>query len=215
MENFMSDNVNITEVLPQTEEKDEIKETTPETPEIFIPVKYNKQIMNLDLKTAGELAQKGMKFDSISKDYEMLKQMALESGKSVSEFVNDLKTQICDKKKEELTEKCGGDKALAEHILALESQSQETVRGFSELKEKFPEFETLENLPESVLENAKLKGSLLLDEYLRYKLEQETAIKNSIEKQNQTKKSSTGSQLNKSGGNNPETAEFLKGLWQR
>ena len=86
---------------------------------------------------------------------------------------------------------------------------------FDELKEKFPKFKTLESLPQSVLENAKLKGSLLLDEYLRYKLEQEIAVKNSISKQQQARKASTGSQLTKKGNDNPETAEFLKGLWNK
>ncbi len=65
------------------------------------------------------------------------------------------------------------------------------------------------------MENAKLKGSLLLDEYLRYKLEQENAVKNSISQQKQAKLSSTGSQQSKKGNYNPETAEFLKGLWNK
>ena len=214
----MTDNVSNAEALPQAEaETTEInKETTPEQDaKIFIPVKYNKQVMNLDIESASELAQKGMKFDSISKDYEILKQMAIDSGKSVSEFVSDLQLNAINKKKDKLTEKCGGDKELAEHILQLESKAADTVRGFSELKEKFPEFTAVENLPESVLENAKLRGSLLLDEYLRYKLEQEIAVKNSIIKQQQAQNASTGSQLGKKGNDNPETAEFLKGLWRK
>ena len=74
----MTDNVSNVEALPQAETKStEInKETTPEQDtKIFIPVKYNKQVMNLDIESASELAQKGMKFDSISKDYEKIKQI--------------------------------------------------------------------------------------------------------------------------------------------
>ncbi len=214
----MTDNVSNVDALPQAETQvTEInKETTPEQDtKIFIPVKYNKQVMNLDIESASELAQKGMKFDSISKDYEKLRLMALENGKSVSEFVSELQLNAANKKKDQLIEKCGGDKAFAEHILELESPKADEVRGFSELKEKFPEFEAIENLPESVLENAKLRGSLLLDEYLRYKLEQEIAVKNSISKQQQAQNASTGSQLGKNGNENPETAEFLKGLWRK
>ena len=214
----MTDNVSNVEALPQaeTEVTETNKETTPEQDEkIFIPVKYNKQVMNLDIESASELAQKGMKFDSISKDYEILKQMAMENGKSVSEFVSDLQIDALNKKKDKLTEKCGGNQELAEHILELESKNTENLRGFNELKEKFPEFTAVENLPESVLENAKLKGSLLLDEYLRYKLEQEIAVKNSIKKQQQAQNASTGSQLGKKSNENPETAEFLKGLWRK
>ena len=214
----MTDNVNNLETLPvlQDEMTETNKDTTPECDkEIFIPVKYNKQVMNLDVASASALAQKGLKFDSIAKDFECLKQLANEKGKSVSEFIIDLKNDTYNVKKQQLAEKCGGDESLAEHILELEFTKPDEIRGFEELKEKFPKFKTLESLPQSVLENAKLKGSLLLDEYLRYKLEQEIAVEDSISKQQQAKISSTGSQLTKRGNDNPETAEFLKGLWNK
>lgn len=214
----MTDNVDNLEVLPneQDEKTETDRDTTPECDkEILIPVKYNKQVINLDVASAGALAQKGLKFDSIAKDFECLKQLANENGKSVSEFISDLKSDTYNAKKQQLAEKCGGDEALAEHILELELAKPDEIRGFDELKEKFPKFKTLESLPQSVLENAKLKGSLLLDEYLRYKLEQEIAVKDSISKQQQAKISSTGSQLTKRGNDNPETAEFLKGLWNK
>lgn len=203
---------------PQAENAtdENIKDTIPETDtEIFIPIKFNKQIMNLDKESAGKLAQKGLKFESISKDYERLKQMAVANGKSVSEFVTELQNRELENKKQQLLEKCGGDESFAEHILELEKGSSADVRGFDELKEKFPKFKALEDLPESVLENARLKGSLLLDEYLRYKLEQEIAIKNSLSKQQQSKIASTGSQLTRKGNDNPEAAEFLRGLWNK
>lgn len=214
----MTDSVNNFDALPQA--KNEVTEidrdTTPENDrEIFIPVKYNKQVMNLDIASAGALVQKGLKFDSISKDFECLKQMASEKGKSVGEFISELKAETYNAKKQQLIEKCSGDESLAEHILELEEKNTDQVRGFDELKEKFPKFKNIESLPESVLENAKLKGSLLLDEYLRYKLEQEIAVRNNMSKQQSAKLSSTGSQLTKRGNDNPETAEFLKGLWNK
>ena len=73
------------ETLPQ-EEKDTIPE---KQNEVFIPVKYNKQIMNLDVISAANLAQKGLKFESICGDYEKLKKLALNEGKSVSEFIDN------------------------------------------------------------------------------------------------------------------------------
>lgn len=192
------------------------KDTTPENQnEVFIPVKYNKQIMNLDVISATNLAQKGLKFESICGDYEKLKKLALNEGKSVSEFIDNLQENMLSRKKEMLTQKCGGDSEMAEHILKLESQNGEEIRGFSELKEKFPKFKSIESVPESVLENAKLKGSLLLDEYLRYKLEQEIAVKNSNSQQASAKLSSTGSQQSKKGNYNPEANEFLRGLWNK
>lgn len=199
------------ETLPQ-EEKDTIPE---KQNEVFIPVKYNKQIMNLDVISAANLAQKGLKFESICGDYEKLKKLALNEGKSVSEFIDNLQENMLSRKKEILTQKCGGDRDLAEHILKLESKDGEEIRGFSELREKFPKFKSIEYIPESVVENAKLKGSLLLDEYLRYKLEQEIAVKNSNLQQASAKLSSTGSQQSKKGNYNPEATEFLKGLWNK
>ncbi len=191
------------------------EDTTPQENEVYIPVKYNKQIMNLDIETASNLAQKGLKFESIHKDFEKLKQLALKNGKSVSEFIEDLHQNTLITRKQELTEKCGGDSELAEHILKLEANKNDELRGFGELQEKFPQFKSVDTLPESVLENAKLKGSLLLDEYLRYKLAEEIAVKNSISQQKQAGFSSAGSQHSKKGNYNPEAIEFLKGLWNK
>ena len=57
---------------------------------IFIPVKYNKQVMNLDIESASELVQKGMKFDSIKEYFEQLKNIAKSKGKSIPEFLGIL-----------------------------------------------------------------------------------------------------------------------------
>ncbi len=206
MENF--------EALPQEQNETLTEDTTPKE-EIVIPVKYNKQIMNLDIESAGNLAQKGLKFESIADDFEKLKQLAVKDGKSVSEFINFLEQNALNSKKEMLTEKCGGDSDFAEHILKLEEGKSQEIRGFSELQAKFPEIKEIDALPESVLENAKLKGSLLLDEFLRYKLEQEIAVKNSIREQKKASLSSVGSHQSKKGNDNPEATEFLKGLWNK
>ena len=44
--------------------------------QVFVPVKYNKEIRNLELDKAAELAQKGLKFEAIADDYESLKRIA-------------------------------------------------------------------------------------------------------------------------------------------
>lgn len=214
----MIDNVSLTEVEPQTQsdEAEKNKETTPETnSKILIPVKFNKQIINLDIAQAGELAQKGMKFDAISKEYELLRGLAVQDGKSVSEYINTLSRTRFLEKKALLTEKCGGDEDLAEHILQLENQGTEEIRGFDELKESFPEIRDIEALPQTVVENARLKGTLLLDEYLRYRLQSQITVRDSLLKQKKAAVSATGSQQNRKGGVTPEAAEFLKGLWHK
>ncbi len=183
--------------------------------EIIIPVKYNKQIFNLDLEKATELAQKGMKFDVISKDYDALKGLALADGKSVGEFLETLKQGKNTARENEILEKCGGDKEFADYVLGLEKPIDTQLRGFEELKENFPKIKSENDLPACVLESAKLKGTFLLDEYLRYLHMQEMAKKDSLRSQINAQMSATGSLLNKQGGQSPETAEFIRGLWHK
>lgn len=189
--------------------------TAEEKGEQFIPVKYNKEIINLNFERAGELAQKGMKFEALSSELELLKQLAADSGKTVSQFLSDLKLRQSDSKRDSLIEKCGDDAELADEVMRLYLQKEENDDGFDELKNAFPEIKVREDLPESVVENAKLCGRPLLDEFLRYRLNQEKAIKENLLSQQKGQASSTGSQLNKARGENPEAAEFLKGLWRK
>ena len=210
----MSENITTQEVIPQT---DTLENASPNAQEaqIFVPVKFNKQIINLDLQKAQELAQKGMKFDVISDDYTALKELAASDGKSVSEYISALKEHKMADYKNQILEKCGGNEELAEQILKLEKGDKEEVNGFSELKNSFPSITALEDLPESVVEAAKLKGTLLLDEYLRYLHLQDIAAKSSMKQQKEAKMSALGSLVNRKGGESPETAEFLRGLWQK
>jgi len=198
---------------PDTE--NENTATIPEnTAEITIPVKYNKEIRQLDVETASALAQKGMKYDVISEDYNTLKALAAEESKSVPQFLADLKNSRIEIRKNYLTEKCGGDSQLAEHILNLEKNSVKTDGGFSELNSLFPEIKTEDDLPQEVVDNSQLKGTLLLDEYLRYRLSNERRQKAAEMHRKRTENQSLGSQINRKGAESPETEEFLKGLWR-
>ena len=211
----MSENVDLKEnTLPQEEMNNTLEDTTPKE-EVFVPIKYNKQILNLTLEEAGELAQKGKKFEEISNDYQEIKALAREENKSVAEFIATLKQSRDNKLIQELTEKCGGNEEMALHILQLSKKSETPERlGFKELKENFPQYENLEELPTEVVENAKLKGSLLLDEYLRYLLKEKMLVKQAIKSQKDAENNSLGPQVNKKTNLNPETVEFLKGLWK-
>lgn len=216
----MTENNELDKAIPNAEEEktaEEIKDTTPntESAEIFVPVKFNKEIKKLSIDEASQLAQKGMKFDVLREDYNTLKLLANQKGKSITEFLEMLKLQDYEQRRQELAEKCGGDFSLAEHILSLEQNKNFTdTLGFEELKKEFPRFKTPEELPQEVLENARLKGSMLLDEYLRYRLAENKRIKLANETKKATESASLGSQINREGAINPETAEFLKGLWR-
>lgn len=211
-----NESIRDTEIL--TESPDYQNDDTATIPqaeqEITIPVKYNKQIKELDLDTAASFAQKGMKYDAIKENYDELLNLAIRSGKSVPQYLNDLKSSKFTERVNYLTEKCGGDSSLAEHIAKIEFADREYNNGFSELKSMFPKFKTLEDVPEEILENAKSKGTLLLDEYLRYRLNNERNSKEVKANFEKSEKLSLGSQINRKGAESPETEEFLRGLWK-
>ncbi len=196
--------------------KDLQEETIPEIEsKAVIPIKFNKETIKLSFEEAQTLVQKGMKFDMIAADFEILKKLAKSKGKNVSEFILDLSAEYKEKRLAELCEKCGGDRDFAQHIIELESDCGEETRGFGELKENFPQIKTLEDLPESVIAAANIKGSLLLDEYLRYLHKEQTTLKESIKKQTKVNESVIGPFKSNKGNENPETAEFLRGLWRK
>ena len=189
-------------------------DTTPKSDEpIKIPIKFNKETRNLTLEEATTLAQKGLKFESIEKEYNLLKQLALRENKSIPLYIAELDRRYNEEKKQSLTEKCGGNEELAEHILSLENEKK-AGDGFDELTSAFPEIKSKKNLPREVLDNAELKGTLLLDEYLRYLLSQKRNAQTVARKQREGEKSSTGSLINRRDSQTSETEEFLKGLWK-
>lgn len=189
-------------------------DTTPKNDEpIKIPIKFNKETKNLTLEEATTLAQKGLKFESIEKEYNLLKQLALRENKSIPLYIAELDRRYNEEKKQSLTEKCGGNEEIAEHILSLENEKK-AGDGFDELTSAFPEIKSKENLPQEVLDNAELKGTLLLDEYLRYLLSQKRNAQTVARKQREGEKSSTGSLINRRDSQTSETEEFLKGLWK-
>jgi hypothetical protein len=208
----MSEIINSESALPQAEQ---FKTDGTLSNEVVVPVKFNKQVINLNLEKAQELAQKGMKFDAIAKDYDAIKNLAKADGKSVGEFIADIECQRRNSRQSEILGKCGDDTEFAEYVLALEKGKGDEVKGFDEVMEAFAQIKSLDDLPESVVEAAKMKGTLLLDEYLRYLHNQDVLMKNTIKKQRESEQSAMGSMLNMKGAENPETAEFLRGLWHK
>ena len=197
----------------QKAEDTEIVATIPQDNEITVPVKFNKQVKNLTLGEASLLAQKGMKFDLIRDDFETLKKLAAKSNKSVPEYLQALKQREEERKKAELLEKCSGDNDLVEKIIALEENKDLPVDTVSEIKRFFPKIQNEDALPQEVVESAKLKGTLLLDEYLRYLLAQKKRQEKSIKAQEKAADLSIGSQQSQRSALSPESQEFIKGLW--
>ena len=151
---------------PEAAEKEETSaapDTTPEAEkEVFVPVKFNKEIKNLGLEDAARLAQMGLKFEAIADDYEALKNIAAKAGHSVSEYIAALKKQNEEVRLQELTDKCGGNGEMASYVMQLENSGEESD-GFKELSAEFPEIKSISDLPAAVVENAELRGTKLLD----------------------------------------------------
>ena len=202
---------------PEAAEKEETSAATDTIPEaekeVFVPIKFNKEIKNLGLEDAARLAQMGLEFEAIADDYESLKNIAAKAGHSVSEYIAALKKQNEEEHRQELTEKCGGNEEMVSYVMQLESSGEESD-GFKELSTEIPEIKSISDLPDSVVQKSELCGTKLLDEYLRYRLTEERAAKAAALKQKNTENLSLGSLTDRKGGINPETAEFLKGLWR-
>lgn len=167
--------------------------------------------------TDGELAKiykKAQEYDVIIEDYNTLLLLSQESGLSIPELISSVKKTQHNARLAELKEQCNGNEELAQHIIDLETNTLDQPDDFAELKAYFPKFSEKNQLPESVTENARLRGTLLLDEYLRYLLKENLKTKAAIKEQELRDRASTGSQTNKKDEINPEAAEFLRGLWK-
>ena len=111
--------------------------------EVRVPIKFNKQVKMLDIEEASTLAQKGMKFDMISGDFERIKKLAAADKMSIGEFVTALEKSHLDQRFSAILEKCSGDEEFARHIADLENGDNDALCGTVELFEQFPEIKTV------------------------------------------------------------------------
>lgn len=177
--------------------------------EVTIPVKFNKEVKNITAEQAASLAQKGMKFEMIEDEFLKLRNLAAKSKMSVREYINHLENEQSAARREELLEECGGNEALADRVMELESGAPQND-GLEELKEYFPTVKSLDDLPRAVVESARLKGENLLNSYLRFRFikRRQKAEENLFE--SAAKNASIGSLKS------PDTAvtdTFIKALW--
>lgn len=190
--------------------------TTPQldAESIKIPIKFNKEIRQLDISEATTLAQKGMKFDLISDDYERLRHLAQKSGNSVSDFITKLQSRETELRRKEILEECGGNEKIAERLMRAEEIPLATD-GFEEVKAYFPQIKQISDLPQEVVEKATLTGENLLNCLLRHNLEAENRVRALKGEERAAAQASVGS-LQASGVSiDAVNAEFLRGLWGR
>lgn len=212
----MEEKVTVTEVCQPEQAGEELlseEATMPSNDQpnnSFIEVKFNKETRKLGLSEAATLAQKGMKFDMIAGDFELLKELSKAEGKSPAEYLKELKSAKENARKEELTAKCSGDSELAEKLLRAEGK--ESFDEFSALRAEFPELLTADDIPEEVKTAAEVKGTGLLFEYLLYEHRENVAAKEELNRREIAEKASLGS-LSFGTDRSVVDAEFLKGIW--
>ncbi len=161
--------------------------------------------------------EKSERFDLIDPEYNRLKGMAEKAELSVEEFLNSLENRTKENRRSTLLQKCSGDEELADYILGLEeNRSSKTDAAFKEVQRYFPNIKNIDEIPSEVFKAASVKGSNLLNEYLRYlqlaKLTLKAFEKNNIE----AKLASVGSQREAiSQDFDPAKLQFIKGIWNK
>lgn len=94
---------------------------------------------------------------------------------------------------------------------ASKSASEKLAEQFEGLKAMFPEIDSVDKIPESVLKEAAKSGDLE-KEMLRYHLNEQRKIQAEKENQNQNNKQNVGSAQSTTAEDNV-ISEMMKGLW--
>lgn len=189
-------------------------DTKPQSEEIIVKLDLGGDERDYKLDEIKELAQKGYNYDLISSDWERVKSMAFAEGKSVCEYLSSLSEDKYNARRKELVEKCA-DEELAEYVLGLETANKlKNDNFFGEVCEYFPKIKDISELPLCVVENAKIKGSRLLDEWLRYRHKKQIQMSAFKDLETLTTNSSIGPQREfVSADYDPTKLQFIKGIW--
>ena len=195
----------------QQNEENSLKE---QAEEITVRLDLGGEERDYRIEELTELAKKGYNYDLISSDWERVKSMAFADGKSVGEYLSSLCENQTSNRRKELIEKCV-DEELAEYILNLEaSATKNNDCFFGEVLDYFPKIKDISELPLCVVESAKVKGSRILDEWLRYRHKKQTEMSAFKDFEKLTSNSSIGPQREFiSADYDPAKLQFIKGIW--
>lgn len=203
-----------------------------------IEVKYNKKMYNLSHEEAVSFAQKGMKYDSISADFQRLKDHAARNGKSISEFVAGLEEAEINVIRQQCKETAQGneeyeqllfDKALKDRDIKLqeyndgiaskekaeqESFEKSIADGVVAINKLNPDIKEVSQIPESVIRTAQEEGISIREAYLLNEFNNRNDVALAEKAEAAAKERSSGSlKDNGSEEMNSTDKEFLKGLW--
>lgn len=205
--------------IPESQEENNNSKNEETTPQISnegikIPIKFNKEERELSVEEAASLAQKGLKYDMITPDFDRLRSLAQQNGKSVGEFLSMVEGNLKKERRDEILSKCGGNEELTDNFISMEEKLSSDDGQLKELMEFFPEISGYDELPEEVVTHSREKGSRILDEYLRHLHSLKMQKRLSEEKEKDVKKHTLGSlKTEDTGAVDPVRNMFLKGLW--
>ena len=226
-----------TEATPQAEGAPADGESAENTEKPFI-VRYNHKDRELSREEAVTLAQKGMKYDSMTSVLDDLEYLSAIKEKPLNELLKEYISAEENAHKKSIVDMYGDDEKLVDMFMEkyrqetqqkfesakttkqkaeeeAEKKAVETLEGriadeFVILKKEFPEIADISDVPKAVLKEAE-NGTHLLDAYLRYKHQE----KKKIDAEKQTAASNSKSTAGRmAGGENsdPIMTAFLNGL---
>jgi hypothetical protein len=214
---------------------------TEEAPaEAGLSIRYNKEDVTLTTDEAKRLAQIGMHYEKSTKAMlDSLDYVATIQGKSVKELVESLVSGVDQAYREELVSELGEDNPIVEELLenrraknnkayedakaertarekaaeeeAQKSASTKLAEQFEAVRELFPEYDTVEKVPDTVIKRA-LKSGDLEKEMLRYQLTEAKKVEAAKATSEKNKKENIGSMASDTAEDGVSSA-FMKGLW--
>lgn len=229
------------EAVSTEAEGEENPEAAPITPEEdLFTLRFNHEDVSVPKTEAVRLAQLGKHYEEKTKPLlDDLDYYATIHGKTVTEVVKELVDGIESAYRDELSYQLGSDSEMIEELMevrraknrknyeeskaareksereAEEAAEKDTATRLAEqfdgLRDIFPEFDTIEKVPDSVIKRA-VKSGDLEKELLRYEKSERVKIEAAKASEELNKKSNVGSVHSAEAENGIETA-FMRGLW--
>jgi hypothetical protein len=203
-------------------------------------LRYNHEDVDVSMDEAKRLAQMGKHFeDNVKKTIDSLDYVATLQGKSVKDLVDALVNGVDAAYREELETELGVGNPLVEEMMELrrsknkksfeEAKAQRTAaeekaeeeaqkratlhlaEQFESIRETFPEYDTIEKVPDAVIKKALSHGDLE-KEMLRYMLSERNKIDSQKATAEKNKKENIGSARTETNESGISDA-FMEGLW--
>ena len=203
-------------------------------------IRYMHEDLKLTQDEARRFAQLGKHYeDNIKKTIDDLDYLATLQGKSIKDLVSELVNGVDQKYREELIGNLGEGNPLVEEMLELrrsknkkaydeakaersakeqqaaeeaqKSRTAQLAQQFEAVREIFPEYDTVEKVPDTVIKRAIQSGDLE-KEMLRYERLERIKVEAAKASAEKNKKENVGSVQSKENESGISDA-FLKGLW--